>query len=229
MCPYLILHPNGVADIFRFVKSAFVHFDSYHLYYNISSLLWKGCFLEVAMGTKKFLVMTVFLLIASGLFVTWMTHHMQDLRFPLMASLHYQSVSEHVLWVHNRIQLRAVRIQGGFSLLPCESSLDVSPFRSIQSRFGLPASSSLFSWIELFYMSLFPNVSFLGHLSGMLAGYLYIFLWFLLLCVMVDRNGSSKSPMWISAPSLRLKESVGKNRPNRPCTKKSIRTRTLTS
>ena len=60
MCPYLILHPNGVTDIFRFVKSAFVHFDSYHLYYNISSLLWKGCFLEVSMGTKKFLVMTLF-------------------------------------------------------------------------------------------------------------------------------------------------------------------------
>ena len=126
MCPYLILHPNGVADILRVVKSAFVHFDSYHLYYNISSLLWKGCFLEVSMGTKKFLVMTLFLLIASGLFVPLTLSNTQDLCVPLMASLHHHSVSGHVLWIHNRVQLRSVWIQGGLALLPCESSFHVA-------------------------------------------------------------------------------------------------------
>lgn len=36
---------------------------------------------------------------------------------------------------------------------------------------------SYITWIELLYCSLFPNVSFFGHLSGILAGYTYIALY----------------------------------------------------
>lgn len=115
--------------------------------------------------------------------------YMQDLRFSLLASLRHESLPRHILRLHNRIQLRSIWIQGSFTLLPCESAFHVVSFLFMQPRFRLPASSSLVSWLELFYMSLFPNVSFLGHLSGMLAGYLYIFLFVFECSVMIDRSG----------------------------------------
>ena len=108
------------------------------------------------MGTKKFLVMTLFLLVASGLifvFLSWL------------------------LFVTNLYPDTYFGYTIGFSCVLFGYKV-VSHYYHVNppSMFGLPASSSLVSWLELFYMSLFPNVSFLGHLSGMLAGYLYIFL-----------------------------------------------------
>lgn len=67
LCPYLVLHPGSISDVLRIVKFHIVHFDSYHIYYNVSSLLWKGSHLEVAMGSKAFMLMTVFLMIVSGM------------------------------------------------------------------------------------------------------------------------------------------------------------------
>eukprot|EP00466_Bigelowiella_natans_P019377 jgi/Bigna1/85721/estExt_fgenesh1_pg.C_50336 len=62
------LHPAQILfgwDLKRLVLSAFVHADDYHLYYNMSSLLWKGAQLEQTNGTEEFLKMSAFLLLGS--------------------------------------------------------------------------------------------------------------------------------------------------------------------
>lgn len=68
MDPFTILHSHSMIELKRLFTSVFLHASNYHLYYNISSLLWKGSFLEVTMGSKSFLVMTLFLIVVSGLY-----------------------------------------------------------------------------------------------------------------------------------------------------------------
>ena len=65
MCPFYILSSHRLTELYRILT--LIHIDDYHLYYNLSSLLWKGSFLEVATGSKSFVVMTTFLSVVSGL------------------------------------------------------------------------------------------------------------------------------------------------------------------
>lgn len=67
MCPFYILGSHRLTELYRILTSTLIHIDDYHLYYNLSSLLWKGSFLEVATGSKSFVVMTAFLSVVSGL------------------------------------------------------------------------------------------------------------------------------------------------------------------
>ena len=67
MCPFYILSSHRLTELYRIPPSTPPHIDDYHLYYNLSSLLWKGSFLEVATGSKSFVVMTTFLSVVSGL------------------------------------------------------------------------------------------------------------------------------------------------------------------
>lgn len=76
MCPFYIFSSHRCTEIYRIFTSALIHIDDYHLYYNISSLLWKGSFLEVVTGSKSFVVMTLFLTVVSGMYMnaTCMMH-----------------------------------------------------------------------------------------------------------------------------------------------------------
>jgi membrane associated rhomboid family serine protease len=65
--PRLILKGG---DWQRLIWSALVHADEYHLYYNLSSLLWKGVRLEGRLGSVKFAALTAELwLLSHGLMV----------------------------------------------------------------------------------------------------------------------------------------------------------------
>ena len=55
MCPFYIFSSHHWTELYRIFTSAVIHIDDYHLYYNISSLLWKGSFLEVVTGSKSFM------------------------------------------------------------------------------------------------------------------------------------------------------------------------------
>ena len=68
MNPYEITASHSFRGLMRIFTSVFLHLENYHLYYNMSSLLWKGSFLEVSMGSKSFLIMTFFLIIVSGVY-----------------------------------------------------------------------------------------------------------------------------------------------------------------
>lgn len=67
MCPFYIFSSHHWTELYRIFTSVVIHIDDYHLYYNISSLLWKGSFLEVVTGSKSFIVMTLFLTVVSGM------------------------------------------------------------------------------------------------------------------------------------------------------------------
>ena len=56
---------NGEVPL-RLLGSAFVHADDFHLYYNMASLLWKGCSLEQRLGPQLFLELTVVVLALSS-------------------------------------------------------------------------------------------------------------------------------------------------------------------
>ena len=54
---HVCLQPYAVVadgDLFRLLGSAFVHASDWHIYYNLSSLLWKGLQLEFAAGSTRF-------------------------------------------------------------------------------------------------------------------------------------------------------------------------------
>ena len=38
--------------LFRLIAHTFIHFDGYHLYYNMTSLLWQGVQLEWSLGSQ---------------------------------------------------------------------------------------------------------------------------------------------------------------------------------
>lgn len=48
----------------RLVWSALLHADEWHLYYNMSSFLWKGLQLEPAYGTARFIALIAELLLS---------------------------------------------------------------------------------------------------------------------------------------------------------------------
>ena len=62
LSPALVLRD---LDLFRLVGSAFVHAGDMHLYYNMSSLLWKGVQIELAAGSAAFVAMCATLLVLS--------------------------------------------------------------------------------------------------------------------------------------------------------------------
>lgn len=62
MCDRTVLLQGG--QWWRLIWSAFLHADEWHLYYNMSSFLWKGLQLEPAYGPARFLVLLVELLIS---------------------------------------------------------------------------------------------------------------------------------------------------------------------
>ena len=68
MNPYEIIRASSTNELKRLFTSPFLHADNYHLYYNISSLLYKGSYLENRIGSKSFLVMSVFLIVVSGVY-----------------------------------------------------------------------------------------------------------------------------------------------------------------
>ncbi|KAK8832956.1 hypothetical protein WA577_003934, partial [Blastocystis sp. JDR] len=154
MCPFYIFSSHHWTELYRIFTSAVIHIDDYHLYYNISSLLWKGSFLEVVTGSKSFIVMTLFLTVVSGIYFLLITSFFNWIGF--FTSSYYN---------------RTVGFSGvlfGYKLI--SHFYNAGP----SSLAGIRMPPSYITWVELLYCSLFPNVSFFGHLSGILAGYTYV-------------------------------------------------------
>ncbi|EQC35754.1 hypothetical protein SDRG_06513, partial [Saprolegnia diclina VS20] len=149
--------------------SAFLHSDAWHLYHNLyilrnrvrrmsmysASLLWKGVQLEGALGSAHFLqLLATLLVLAQGITVAaayvWATA--TDSNWPLrQCSIGFSGV------------LFALKVVLNTS----------SPARSHWMGLALP--TKYLAWVELLYLHVaVPQSSFLGHLAGILAGYLYV-------------------------------------------------------
>ena len=61
-----VAHPFSGDSLAQLVVPALLHADDYHLYYNLSSLLWKGVQLEHLMGSEGFAALLGFFVVASS-------------------------------------------------------------------------------------------------------------------------------------------------------------------
>lgn len=137
------MHGDYVSVLLRLFGSAFVHGSDSHLFYNMSSLLWKGATLEHQLGTGPFGVLVLMLLaVTNTLFVVagvFMHGHHCAIGFSgVLFALKYYSYHNH---------------------------------RGPVSVWGLEVAPSFATWLELGLVQLIsPQASLLGHACGILAG-----------------------------------------------------------
>eukprot|EP00981_Chlorochromonas_danica_P005808 scaffold1192_cov179-Ochromonas_danica.AAC.3 len=143
----------------RLLLAGFMHADDMHLYYNMLSLCWKGVQLEGKMGPAGFLYLVVFSLIVS-----------HSLLVLIAGGLHEMKITDDI----SGYSTCAI----GFSavLFSLKYVLNYgSPERTMIAGLAVPAKYA--AWLELVLISIVtPNASFLGHLAGILAGWIYIHL-----------------------------------------------------
>jgi rhomboid domain-containing protein 1 len=143
----------------RLLLSPFFHGDDWHLYYNMISFSLKGRSLEQRFGTSYFaILLAVFTVACSGMYVA----------VQFAASKFFDDY--HIL------DSCAVGFSGVIFALKVVTT-HYLPNGSF-SEFGgtVPVPSKYVYWFELVAISLMtPNVSFAGHLAGILVGLLYVY------------------------------------------------------
>jgi rhomboid domain-containing protein 1 len=164
------VHPRSVVNVWRrknkilwnrVVLSAFMHGNDTHLYYNMLSLLWKGVLLEKSLGSIKFLLLVIYSVLCSNAVEVIMSYLLNELNLDFIPS-YYDTYS--------------IGFSGVLFALKYILNL-MSPNSIYQYDIGdnkkLKVQSKYVAWFELVLISLTtPNVSFLGHLSGIFAGLL---------------------------------------------------------
>lgn len=168
----ICIHPRKILEALihyhefqwhRILLAGFVHADDSHLYYNMISLLWKGVNLEKRLGSSKFLFLVCFSLLVSHVLLVILSFIMYKFlsfssTFSGMDSccVGFSAVLFSMKYVWNYISPEETPIMG---------------FVTVPSKYA--------AWVELVLISLItPNASFIGHLAGILAGYLYLSLFF---------------------------------------------------
>ena len=149
----------GTIPINRIILSGFIHADDQHLYYNMLSLLWKGCNLERHMSTLRFVLFIIFSLVIS--------HSMHILlSYILLEYLHF-----------DRSTTGYDSCAVGFSAVLFSMKYVWNQYHcDLATIWGISVQSKYACWLELVIISwVSPNASFIGHLSGILAGILYMY------------------------------------------------------
>lgn len=132
--------------------------DETHIFYNMLSLLWKGVQLETLMGSKEFALMVAALLgMSQGI--------MLSLAKSLLLFFDYETP------YYRQYAVGFSGVLFGMKVV-LNSVSDGST-----NVYGVEVPSSHAAWAELILVQMFvPEASFLGHLSGILAGLLYLWL-----------------------------------------------------
>eukprot|EP00252_Welwitschia_mirabilis_P013430 TRINITY_DN29537_c0_g1_i1.p1 TRINITY_DN29537_c0_g1~~TRINITY_DN29537_c0_g1_i1.p1 ORF type:complete len:342 (-),score=41.72 TRINITY_DN29537_c0_g1_i1:50-1075(-) len=150
--PYLVFKNK---DFRRLFLSAFYHVDDSHLVYNMLSLLWKGLQLERMMGSTAFASMVAMLLgLSHGILVASAK--------VLDAFFDYPHAWKSECSIGFSSVLFALKV-----VLNANSP-------DYTNVYGVIVPAKYAAWAELVLIQMFvPGVSFLGHLSGILAGIIY--------------------------------------------------------
>ncbi len=140
----------------RIVLAPFIHGDSFHLYYNMASFMWKSRTLERHYGTPYYAYLTTV--------------------FTLLCSLMYLLINfamAEMFDTFSYIKTCAVGFSGViFALKVVTTHLEPPGMSGV---FGIPIPKRLAVWGELIVISvLFPNASFTGHLAGILVGIAFV-------------------------------------------------------
>jgi membrane associated rhomboid family serine protease len=142
----------------RTLASQLLHADTWHLYYNMTSLLWKGTELEAQLGWRGLARLVVFSLLTAPIFAL--------------------ATSVALAWGGWSRTLRATTV--GFSgvLFALKVVANGSARRrSVLPFVGVAVPSTWATWFELVLIQLLvPNTSFVGHLGGIFSGLTYLML-----------------------------------------------------
>lgn len=161
------LQPNLIFSAFqrdnailwhRLFFSSIIHADDMHLYGNMLSLCWKGLNLEKKFGSKQFFVLVCFSLVTSHLLMAAMAYVLY----------YYVGLDGHTSGYNTcAVGFSAVL----YSLKYVWNQL--SPENTVVMGFQVPSRYA--AWLELVLTSIvMPQASFIGHLAGIFAGYLYL-------------------------------------------------------
>lgn len=150
ICPRLVIY---VHEYYRVITSALFHGSLMHIGMNMMSTFHLSVLLEKRHGTLPHLVMTLGAILwtsALYLFVSWMASFM----FGYDAWMYQHSVGFSGVLFH-------------FCVLECSLASNAS-----RSLFGMvQVPTYLYPWALLVLLQFFmPNLSFLGHLSGIMTG-----------------------------------------------------------
>ena len=140
----------------RIILSPFLHADSFHLYYNMASFMWKARTLERHYGSIYFAYMVAI--------------------FSVLTSLVYlllNLVIAEMFDTWSYVRTCAVGFSAVIFALKVVTTHLTPPGTSFM--IGIPIPSRLAVWAELVIISvLVPRASFVGHLAGILVGVAYV-------------------------------------------------------
>jgi membrane associated rhomboid family serine protease len=153
-CPKLIIERG---QVWRLITGTYLHGGVLHLLMNMMSFSFLGISLESAIGTLSYFYHIIVFGIISGLVHVLIAYFM---------------------WLggdSSEVYGHAVGFSGVlFALIVIDIDLSGGDQRSVLGLFLVPCWA--YPWVMLMLMSLLmPNVSFFGHLAGMVTGYLYKF------------------------------------------------------
>eukprot|EP01033_Poteriospumella_lacustris_P007985 gene7985-5746_t len=161
--PLKILHTYYHRDYIpwnRLFLSAIMHADDTHLYYNMLSLCWKGLHLEKTLGSPRFLLLIVFSMAVAPCLHVAVAYFLYQI-----IGLDEYSAGYDICAVGFSAVLFSLKYV--WNILSPETT----------SLMGFSVPSRYAAWFELVLISLVtPNASFIGHLAGILAGYLFLLL-----------------------------------------------------
>jgi len=142
----------------RLFTAPWYHGSDMHLYYNMSSLIWKGRKLEHIFGTVRFAVILLSFVIVSPL-----------VQFSLSFA------ASEVLNDVSYLSECAVGFSGVLFALKVLMSFYDTSSNSYSQVIFLTVPTRIVFWFELILIQiLVPNASFIGHLAGILTGLLFV-------------------------------------------------------
>lgn len=150
-----VQHAYWYGDWKRLYLSPLHHMDDWHLYFNLTSFLWKGIHLERRLGGAWFLyVLSVFSLLTGLVYLgleAGLTKLTDDPSYSVQCAVGFSGV------------LFALKILGNH----------YHP-GDVTYVMGFPVANRYASWAELVLIHLTnPGTSLIGHLAGILVGLLY--------------------------------------------------------
>ncbi|KAE8649379.1 rhomboid-like protein 15 isoform X1 [Cucumis sativus] len=147
-------------QVYRIFTSVLFHGSLLHVLFNMLALVPLGSELERIMGSIRMLYLTILLAISNAIIHLFIAVVMAHNPFH-----HYDNLMNEC----------AIGFSGIlFSLIVIETSLSGIQSRSVFGLFNVPAQ--WYVWILLVvFQLLMTNVSFLGHLCGIITGFAYIY------------------------------------------------------
>ena len=142
----------------RIFLASFYHSSDFHLYYNMASFIWKAISLERFYGSGYFLYMVAIFSVSTNLVYIGINYALAE-----------------ILDQWSYINSCAVGFSGVLFALKVVTT-HIQPAGMTRVMGFIPVPMRIACWVELVLISvLFPHVSFIGHLAGILVGFAFIY------------------------------------------------------